>query len=409
METQELQKQLSELKSGLESNLKETTKETVQKAVNELQSALETKNADTVKAAIKENLGTVNDELKRLSEWKGEKDQTDKANQEALDKLIVQIKEINTNTKPKGTKSFSEAFAEGVKENYDDIMKVKKGQKFKMELKAVANMTLGNNLTGDSIATYSGRQAIIPSQKTNFRDLIPTVHSDTGLYVQFRETGSEGSISVQTEGSSKTQIDYDFTEVKVVSDYIAGFARFSKQMARSLSFMQNTLPRLLMRDFFKKENSTFWTAVTGSATGSTTTSETDDVKQIIDWIANQADSDYTPAFGLVNHRQLARLNKALYDTQNYTAAGGVVSYANGSVVIAGIPILPVSWATSDKILLIDQDYLERVETESVVVEFFEQDGDNVTKNLITARIECYEDINLMLPASALYADFGNES
>jgi hypothetical protein len=173
--------------------------------------------------------------------------------------------------------------------------------------------------------------------------------------------------------------------------------------------MQSTLPRLLLRDFFKKENSTFWTAVSGAATGDTTTSETEDVKQIIDYIASQADTDFTPAFGLVNHRQLARLNKLLYTTGNYQGSGGVVSSSNGSVVIAGVPIIPVSWATSDKILLIDRDYLERVETESVVVEFFEQDSDNVQKNLITARIECYEDINLMLPASALYADFGNES
>ena len=36
-----------------------------------------------------------------------------------------------------------------------------------------------------------------------------------------------------------------------------------------------------------------------------------------------------------------------------------------------------------------------------------EDADNFTKNLITARIECLEDVNLMMPASALYADFGN--
>lgn len=403
---EQIQSQLNELKSGLDEN----TKETVRKAVNELQTALESKNAEDVKTAIKENLGTINDELKRLATWKGEKDTADKANQEALDKLITQIKEVNKNTQPKNNgKSFGEIFAETVKEHYDEIMKVKKGQKYKMELKVVGDMLLSSNLTGDSIAAYSGQQAIIPSQKVNFRDLIPTVQSDTGLYVQFRETGGEGAIAVQTEGSAKGQVDYDFTEVKVVSDYIAGFARFSKQMARSLSFMQSTLPRLLLRDFFKKENSTFWTAVSGAATGSTTTSETDDVKQIIDYIANQGDSDYTPAFGLVNHRQLARLQKYLVGTGNYYGSGGVVVTANGAVTIAGVPILPVSWAASDKILLIDRDFLERVETESVVVEFFEQDSDNVQKNLITARIECYEDINLMLPASAVYADLGNES
>ncbi len=30
-------------------------------------------------------------------------------------------------------------------------------------------------------------------------------------------------------------------------------------------------------------------------------------------------------------------------------------------------------------------------------------GENFQKNLVTARIECYEDINLMLTTSAIYA------
>ncbi len=33
--------------------------------------------------------------------------------------------------------------------------------------------------------------------------------------------------------------------------------------------------------------------------------------------------------------------------------------------------------------------------------------ENFQKNLVTARIECYEDINLMLTTSAIYADMGN--
>jgi hypothetical protein len=112
---------------------------------------------------------------------------------------------------------------------------------------------------------------------------------------------------------------------------------------------------------------------------------------------------------LVNHLQLARLNKSLLDTGNYFGAGGVASSANGAVVIAGVPVIAASWVTDDKALIIDRDYIERVEVESVRVEFFEQDSDNVTKNLITARIECFEAVNLMLPASARYFDFGNLS
>jgi len=77
------------------------------------------------------------------------------------------------------------------------------------------------------------------------------------------------------------------------------------------------------------------------------------------------------------------------------------------MTISGMPIIPVDWVTDDKVLIIDRDYLERVEVESLNITFSEEEGNNFTKNLITARIECYEDINLMLPTSAIYADLGN--
>jgi hypothetical protein len=97
----------------------------------------------------------------------------------------------------------------------------------------------------------------------------------------------------------------------------------------------------------------------------------------------------------------------LYVNGYYQGSGGILSSVNGNVAISGTPILPASWVTDDKILIIDRDYLERVETEAITVEFSMEDADNFTKNLITARIECLEDVNLMMPASALYADFGN--
>jgi hypothetical protein len=195
-----------------------------------------------------------------------------------------------------------------------------------------------------------------------------------------------------------------------VNEYVAGFTRFTKQFARELSFFTQTLPRVLIRKFYEAENAKFWTDVTGTSGIATSTgSETDDVKRLIDAIAYQLNANYIPSYVLVNPLQLARLNKALYDSQNYQSAAGVVSSANGMLSIAGVPVIAASWVTDDKGLIIDRTYMERVEVEGLKVEFFEQDGDNVQKNMITARIECFEKVNLMLPASARYWDFGNVS
>jgi len=267
-------------------------------------------------------------------------------------------------------------------------------------------MTLSANLTGDSVATYNQRQAILPAQAVNFRDLVPTAQSPTGLYVTYRETGSEGSISAQTEGSAKSQIDYDLTEVKTVNAYIAGFARFSKQMMKSLPFMETTLQRMLLRDFYKAENASFFSTVSGAATGTTTTTATDDVEQLIQLIANQKAANYTPSFVLVSEAQMARLVISTYN-KGYYAGAGTVQITGQGLTIWGVPVISASWVTDDKALVIDNGYLERVEVEGLNVQFFEQDSDNVQKNLITARVECYEAINLMMPASAIYADLGN--
>jgi hypothetical protein len=399
MEKKELMSELEALKSTLETSISEKTKSEIADQLKSVITAVDEKiNAFGSGSDSAEAVKAMSDEFNKL-----------KAEQAAIlkgfDLLQTRVKSSSASSMER--KSFGQLFSEGLEDNFDQIQNIKKGKPFRMEIKAVGNMTLTNNLTGDGVASYAPNQSILPSQKINFRDLMPTAVSPTGLYVQYRETGGEGAIAVQTEGASKGQIDYDLSEIKIVEDYVAGFARFSKQMAKQLPFMQTTLPRLLLRDFYKAENAAFFTAVSTAATGATTSAETDDIKFIVDAIAAQMTANYNASYALVSHTQLARLNKLLYTNGYYQGSGGILSSVNGNVAISGTPILPASWVTDDKILIIDRDYLERVETEAITVEFAMEDADNFTKNLITARIECLEDVNLMMPASALFADFGN--
>ena len=333
-------------------------------------------------------------------------DEAAKKNQAALDQLIAEKAAKKVESK---SKSFGEAYTETLAEAFESKQaEIKefarnKNAKLTIDLKSVGTMTTSANLSGDGQATYNQRQGLVPAQKVNFRDLIPTAVSPTGLYVTYRETGSEGSIGIQTEGNLKSQIDYDLTEVKVVSDYIAGFARFSKQMMFQLPFLQNTLQRMLLRDFYKKENATFFSAVSSAATGSTTTSATVDAEQLVDWIANQLDANFDASFALVSYAQWADLLKTKpYD---YSVPGGVVIDPSGNIRIAGVPVIGASWVTNDKALIVDANYLERVETEGLRVEFSYEDSDNFERNLVTARVECFEDINIMRTDAMIYGSF----
>lgn len=367
-----------------------------------------TESVEKMKAANEAAIADVKSQVAEVKAAVVTMDEASKKNQAALDQLIAEKSAKKVDNK---TKSFGEAYNEAIAEAFEakqaELKEFQKNKNAKLtiDLKAVGTMTIGNNLSGDGVASYNQRQGLVPAQKINMRDLIPTAVSPTGLYVTYRETGTEGSIGIQSEGSLKSQIDYDLTEVKVVSDYIAGFARFSKQMMFQLPFLQNTLQRMLLRDFYKKENATFFSTVANAATGSTTTSATVDAEQLVDWISNQLAADFDASFALVSYQQWARLLKT--KPSDYSVPGGVVIDPSGNVRIAGVPVIGASWVTDDKALIIDSNYVERVETEGLRVEFSYEDSDNFQRNLVTARVECFEDINLLRTDAVIYADFGN--
>jgi hypothetical protein len=417
----------------------------LKEALTDVQTALETKSKSLVEGELKKHADTINASIKKFGDTLSERDEVDKKNQEALDDMLVKFKEMQAEgSKPRmEAKSLTAAVLDALqqKENLEGLESVGRGHRFKMMLKGPIDlsahcpelydpnmrhkldsggfqtkdaMTSSGTITGDPVVTYGPRQALLPAQKVNFRDLIPTVRSETGTYVHYKETAATGTAPARTlENADKPEIEYHFTEVKTVTEYIAGIARFSKQLRKNLPWLQGTLPRLLQRDFFKAENRRFWDVVAtafAAGGGSAATDETDDVKQVMDWNTNLFDADFMASFGVMRFTALNRLNKLLYTNGYYQGSGGVLSRPDGSIVISGVPIIPVTWIpTKDKYLTFDRDYMERVEVESLALEFFEEDRDNVPKNLITARIECQEEINPMLPPSIVIGDFGNSS
>lgn len=344
---------------------------------------------------LKKDLETLNENLKK--------------NQEVIDNFLAEKDKRKVEKKSFGDewKSMIEEAVGGAKEA--EVQKAINDRGFKktMDLK-VANMTISSTITGEGQFSYNNRQGLLPNQSPNFRDLLPTTPSPTGAYVTFRETGSTGSISAQTEGSSKTQIDYAFTEIKAVSKYISGFVRFSKQLMYNLPFLQNTLPRVLLRDFYKKENDYLYTTIAGNATGVNTAANptpTVDIEEVIRMIGNQRNANFDASYIITDWLQWSKF--LLTKPNDYNLPAATFADPNGNFRLAGIPMIGASWAQSDHILLLDVNYYERVETESLRVDFSFEDNDNFTKNLITARVECFEEINRLRDDAAIYRDLGN--
>lgn len=362
---EEVKSALEALKSGLEGKTAQETKSALE--------AFEVKHNTAVEAKAKELFA---------SELKAAKDElleTLKATQKHVDNLDIKLQKG-----AKEVKGYSESMAEQIKENFESIRNVRKGQSHKMEVKVVGNMTSAANLTGSVVFTYQNNPALVPTQLVNLADLVPTVQSATGVYSIYRETGSEGSISEQTvPGNAKTQIDYDYTQVNFTANYIAGYARVAKQMIQDLPFLQSSLPMQLRRDYFKAENTIFSTALLAAATASTATGTTL-VEKVLQDVAALEALNYNVNGIAMNPADWY----AIATTKpNDFSIPGIVTFSNGLLSMNGIPVYKVTWLTAGTYIVGDWTMAKKVVVDGLAVEFFEQDSDNVQRNLITARVE----------------------
>jgi len=312
--------------------------------------------------------------------------------QKQFDELAAKEK----NATPQAQKSVGDVIAEKV-----DVKDVEAGLntkgRFRLEMPEVKSFTL----TGDQVASYGNRQGIFPAAPLNFRDLVPTFNTPTGLYVFYREVAGTNNIAKQTIGATKAENSYSMSEVKVVQQYIAGFTQFPKQMAQDLPFLSGQMPRLLQRDYFAKENDLFFATTAAAATGVATTTKTDDVEQIIELIANQRTAKFTPSFVLVSEAQMARLLIGTYNKGFYAGAGAVVVSGQG-LNIWGVPVVSAPWVVDNKAMVIDANYIERIQASGLAIELSYEAQDSFVTNQVVARIECRTEINLLLPSSAIY-------
>ena len=382
-------KELNEALEGIKAQVATSTAEN--KAALEGQiKALETKLSDAVEAGVKNATDALQLEIKAV--------------QDHADKLDVKMQAKATGVnEPKPT--FGKMMRTVLAESFKDINAVGGSSKsFKVDTKAVGDMTLGNNLTGDEPRDYNFDVAMKPGQNLNFQDLVPTVNITGGTYTFVRETTSEGSISTQTEGSAKSQIDYDTAMIDVSTDFLAGFAVYSKKMRNNLPYLESFLPRSLRRDYFIAENAQFVTTLSAAVTASTLTTG-NHIERLINNIAALEGINY-----MVNGIVITPADYwTIMTTEKSTGAGyglpGIVTIDGGQLRINGIPIYKATWLAANKYFVGDWSYVEKVVTEGLALEFSTEDSDNFRKNNITARIEAQIALAVRRTDALIYGDF----
>jgi len=275
--------------------------------------------------------------------------------------------------------------------------------------KAVGVFTSGNLTDGAGNAAFSAREirstvVTSPSPSIHVRNLLNTsVMSQTYLeYPQF--IGGEGTPGYQVnQGDTKAQIDYDFQMIPVRPKTLAAWTRVSRQALNDISWLANFFSTQMMLDLLKKEdaellNGTGVNSIKGIIPSATDYVPTDGgyatlFEYLVDGIAQLESKDYQ-ANGIVMHPlDYARLLVYKTTTGEFNYPGLVFGGSERSLLtFNGTPIYKLNQIAQGKTVIGDWNRAELLIREGINFGLFYEDADNVTKNLVTLRIE--EEIGL---------------
>jgi hypothetical protein len=306
---------------------------------------------------------------------------------ERLDGVVAELKAKNTKVE---VKTFESEFAKALESKSAELKDLGIGiTKLSIELKDV-NLQTNNTLTGQTngaggaVINQLG-SVILPSQKVNFTDLIATVNGSQDTIRLWRETAEANTIARISKGAQKPEQELSVVPVDFTASYVAGVYKFEKSMMRNLPWMQQRLPEMLRRNFNKTINASFYASLYAAATAATTTAE-NRIVRLVEAIAQAENSDFDVNGIILNPADFASISVNATTAGEFTLPGTVV-FSNGRLTINGVPVFKATWVTVDQFILGDWSQAYKYTTDTLKLQYFDQDVDNVQKNAITTRIE----------------------
>lgn len=293
-----------------------------------------------------------------------------------------------------------------------EVQSKKPKSAMEFELKDAGVMTASANLTGSVVASYATQPALRGRRKLHIRDLLDVIPSATGVWKFYRQNipAGEGSFDFQTtHGAVKQQLDYDMTEVTITVDFLAGFVRIAKQMLADLPFMSSFVSNELVEDYLRAEDNKFFGLIYSGATGNaSSSSSTVSVEKIIDYIASLGENDYEANGAVVTHAVWAKILKTKPNDYSLPAGNAVTIDASGNVNVVGVPILRTNEANigANRILIGDWTKAKIIQAEGLSVNIYEQDSDNVQRNLLTIKAEARVNLALLRPNAFIWGTAG---
>ena len=270
-----------------------------------------------------------------------------------------------------------------------------------IRVKAVQNMTFSGTTTGQVVDNEY--LPILPEleEQTRVRSILRVAPAGSGNAIMFpRVTGGEGAAANQTEGSAKAQIDKDIALATYPFQVIAGFARVSQQMLDNLQGLSGYLSYVLPQELYNTEDTQLLTGsgsgvnLFGLATGAQTDADipaTFTVATPNYWdcilasFATIATSKAKANAILMNPADVYLMAAAKGSNGQYVAP---IFWVNNVPTLFGVPITMTTAVTAGTFYTADTNKAGMLfQRKAPSIRFFDQDSDNVQKNLITVRVE----------------------
>lgn len=300
-------------------------------------------------------------------------------------------------------KSWGQSFVDS-----DALTNFKSGGATKASIE-VKNTILGEGGSPQNpVDTIVGAQrlpGIVPGafRALNVLDFVPTGVTGSNQIEYTRELSWTNNSAERAEGAAKPENVLTFELVNDPVRTIAAFIKASKQVLDDAPMLQSYIDRRMrhgiqarLQSQILKGNGTSPNIAGLSASGRHTafTPETGEIA--LDSL-NRAKyaiigADYMPNLIILNPADWGAIErvKSTSSSNDYAAGdGAALSYINGGMtpMVWGIPVVASNDVASGKFYMMDSNAIQLFMRSGVTVEMFEQDSDNVQKNLLTIRAE----------------------
>lgn len=253
--------------------------------------------------------------------------------------------------------------------------------------------------SGNASSTHDQLSGVVPGA---FRQLtvMPTVmqgSAASNIIYYSKELLFTNAAASTAEGAAKPESTLTFEEVNTAVKTIPTYLRVSKQALSDSTFLASYIERRLrhgvnnaVESYVINDTSDGWLA-TGNNTA-TSPLLTVDVYGLANKMKMEViGADYEPSFFYMNPADwgTAETTRRASGDNAFIAGSGAVSYVNNGLtpLLWGLPVVLSNNVPEGTLICKSADADMYANRESTVVEMFEQDSDNVTKNLVTVRAE----------------------